>query len=209
MIHNQVVRTAVRNVLFGLAVLWILVEALLVLEATFPMPCGLQCLIVYLTTRPGMVGEIGTVMLKGWPTIFFTFLLLLWQEIRRWAKKWLKSNRGRQRANLVITAWFVFLLTLKAVDLLSDFTLVLPESARETSVMLAYMLVASWCSRFAYWVQRWLQRLARIQRRFRTSSMDTLRLTVAVIGRRIKKLNKTWKGFRHVHAPRRTYRRAA
>lgn len=209
MIHNKVIRTAVRNVLFGLAALWLLVEALLVLEATFPVPCGLQCLVVYLARQPGIVGEFGTIMLKGWPTVFFTFLLLLWQEVRRWARKWLKSNRGRQRANLVITAWFVFLLTLKAVDLLSDVTLVLPESARETSIMLAYMLVASWCSRLTHWVQRWLKRIARIQRRFRTSFMDTLRLAIAVIRRRIRKLNRTWKGFGHVHAPRRTYRRAA
>lgn len=151
-------RTAVRGLLFGCAVLWIVIEALLVLIATFRLPNGLQLYITALAGKPGIEGMTGRLINEGWPAIMFVCLMLTWQEVRRWAKQWFKATKGRERADLLIVSWFVFLGTLSVADYLSDVTLVLPLGARETSVVLAYFMVASWCSRIAHWVKRQYER---------------------------------------------------
>lgn len=147
-------RTAVRGLLFGCAVLWIVIEALLVLIATFRLPNELQMFITALAEKQGIEGMIGRLVDKGWPAIILVFLMVTWQELRRWAKQWFKTTKRHERADLLIIGWFVFLGTLWVVDYLSDVALVLPMGARETSVVLAYFMVASWCSQIAHRVKR-------------------------------------------------------
>lgn len=151
---RSMVRATMKCLLFGSAVLWIVIEALLVLIATFHLPNGIQSFIIQLSQRPGIEGVIGRLVDEGWPTIVLVFLMLTWQELKRWAKQWFKTAKGHEPADLLILGWFVFLGTLAVVDFLSDVTLVLPMGARETSVILTYFMVASWCSRIAHWVKR-------------------------------------------------------
>lgn len=151
-------RSVARYALFGCAVLWILIEALTVLMATFKLPYSIDTFIVALADTPGVTGMIARLVREGWPTIILVFLTMTWQELRRWAKNWFKTTKGHERADLLIVSWFVFLGTLSMVDCLSDVTLVLPMGARETSVVLAYFMGAHWCSRIAHWCTRHCQR---------------------------------------------------
>ena len=151
-------RAALKCLLFWCAVLWIVIEALLVLIATFKLPNELQMYLTALAGKQGIEGLIGKLVDEGWFTIVLVFLMLSWQELQRWAKKWFTTSKGHERADLLILSWFVFLGTLSVVDHLSDVTLVLPMGARETSVILAYFMVASWCSRIAHWAKRQCER---------------------------------------------------
>jgi hypothetical protein len=162
---RSMARSTVRSLLFGCAVLWILIEALLVLIATFRLPNGPQLYITALAGKPGIEGMTGRLINEGWPAIILVFLMLTWQEVRRWAKQWFKTAKGHERADLMIVSWFVFLGTLSVVDYLSDVTLVLPMGARETSVVLAYFMMASWCSRIAHWAKRQYERRRSSERR--------------------------------------------
>lgn len=201
--HPSVVRTVIRRLLVGCAVLWIVIEAWLVLEASFGMPYGLQKLIAVLARKPGFEGLIGRLVAEGWPTIFFTFLVLIRQELKRWAKKFLKTHANHQTANLIIVSWFVFLGTLMAVHHFSGVKIVLPPSARETSVVLAILLAGSWCSRFMHWMRRQYMRFQRVRRIFRASTKQAFHLSILSIKRRVRR-----KGQGHVtgdnqYSPRR------
>lgn len=170
--------------LFGLAVLWLLIEAVFVLEATFHVPCGFSCWALQLASRAGLPGWIGRLLFNQWPTIFAVFLLLVRQE----AKRWLKNRQRfccRERVVQLIIGWFVFLGTLKAVDFLSpDVTVVLPHSAIDTSITLAILGMAGLFSSFAHWIKRMVTYALRVQRRFRLTYHEALRLIVNRILRR-------------------------
>lgn len=202
MLKFKAVRAVARKFLLWTATLWLIAEAVFILEETFGVKLGLSSLIDFLVRRGGVMGFIGRALHETWPMTSLIVLTVLRQE----AHRWFRIARGRRFADRLITGWFVFLGTLIVVDLLSDVKLKLPRSAIETSAWLATLLFASWCSRLAHAISRRVRHLRRIRRHVHATLQEIAVVVLSMIVRTLRMK----KGIgRHGTSRSSHYRRAA
>lgn len=153
--------------------LWIIVEALRILDANFNLSTVMEQAVLQLNGRTAITDWIATAVFDVWTFVrthstwwVSTVLIIV---IRQEAYRWLRVHRGRRDADRLLTIGVTFLGTLYLIDLLSPHvTIKLPRTTVEAIVTLTIVHLGSWISRLLHrpsqrvLVRRWTRRLSHV-----------------------------------------------
>lgn len=156
-----ILRMVVRKAIWLSALVWLLLETWLTLDASFHVPFGPYDLIRLFHWPPRIFSWLQWFKLNAWPAVSLVLVLVVRQE----AHRWFNVRRGQRSADRLITAWFVFVGTLLMVDWLSpEVDVRWPHSTIDLTIWLILMQVISWTScllhpasrrKFKKFLRRW------------------------------------------------------
>lgn len=139
-----------RRLAFGSAVLWFVIEAVRVFEATFDFGYGISYLYSILERQRGIGGWVGKWLEHAYPLILTIASIVVRTEASRWLRERRKGTWRRWTDRLLI-AGMTFIATLLLVDLASpNVKLVLPESTLVTIFSVIIIQIGSWVSRLLH-----------------------------------------------------------